>query len=118
MRRVQNRSAEILQTLIREHVHPGSIICTDLWKGYSAISESLKMEHRTVNHSMHFKDPITGTNTNTVEGNNNALKIMIEPRNRTKNIDEHLSEFVWRRKNASNLWGAFIHALKDVHYNI
>jgi hypothetical protein len=55
---------------------------------------------------------------NTVEGTNNGLKIMIRPRNRGPDMDNHLLEFVWRRKNASNLWEAFILALKEIHYDI
>jgi hypothetical protein len=74
--------------------------------------------HRTVNHSVNFTDPETGVNTNTIEGNNNALKIMIKPRNRVKNIGDRLGEFVWRRKHRTRLWEAFLEALRDVHYDL
>lgn len=54
--------------------------------------------------------------TNTVEGTNSALKMLICPRNRGPAVDSHLSEFVWRRQHHSRLWDAFIEALKDIHY--
>jgi hypothetical protein len=42
------------------------------------------------------------------------LKILIRPRNRTAEVDEHLEEFVWRRKHNAYLWDAFIAALQEV----
>jgi hypothetical protein len=114
---VQDRSASTLISLISSHVLPGSIILTDMWRGYSSITEELGMVHRTVNHSVTFKNPIDGTCTNTVEGTNNGLKIRIVPRNRVRDgIDEHLMEYVWRRKHEGHLWVAFMQALRDIHY--
>jgi transposase-like protein len=116
--RVENRSAETLIPIIEAHVDTGSIVNTDMWKGYSALDHHPDYEHHIVNHSRHFRDPETGVNTNTIEGTNNALKIMIKPRNRTAVIEDHLFEFVWRRKNRDDLWGAFMCALKDIHYDM
>lgn len=118
LHRVQDRKAATLEAIIQDHVEPGSIVQTDLWRGYSGIETNLGLIHQTVNHSKCFADPATGVNTNTVEGTNNALKIQIRPRNRTSQVDEHLSEFIWRRKNVDRLWDAFIDALKDVHYDL
>lgn len=118
LRRVQDRSASTLEAIITEHVKPGSRIHTDLWKGYAGIASHLEFVHDTVNHSKYFKDPVTGVNTNAIEGTNNALKIQIRPRNRTQDVDEHLSEFIWRRKNSARLWLAFLEAMRDIHYDI
>ena len=113
---VQSRDAETLREVISRHVAPGSIIHTDMWRGYLGL-ESLGYEHQTVNHSENFRDPETGVNTNTVEGTNNALKISVPSRNRTTDfIDEHLTTFIWRRKNSHELWIAFLRALRDVGY--
>ena len=114
--KVVDRCASTLEEVIGRHILPGSIVHTDLWKGYSGLSSNLSLEHRTVNHLIGFKDHETGVHTNTVEGTNYALKLFIRPRNRTAEVDEHLEEFVWRRKHNSNLWEVFIEALKDVHY--
>jgi transposase-like protein len=116
--RVEDRTAETLLEVIRNHVAQGSKVITDRFRSYSRLSPELGFDHLTVNHSVTFKDPITGANTNTIEGNNNALKIAIRVQNRTKKIESHLSEFIWRRKKNNNLWGAFIEALREIHYDL
>jgi len=69
-----------------------------------------------VNHSQHFVNPEDGTHTNTIEGTWNGIKMKTASRKRSRvGMEEHLSEFIWRRKNKDNLWGAFIDALKTVH---
>lgn len=116
---VADRSSRTLLEVISRHVAVGSIIYTDMWKGYSSINTRLGLEHHTVNHSKGFKDWHTGVHTNTVEGTNNGLKYHIHARNRTANsMEEHLLEFIWRRRNATALWEAFIIALKEIHYDI
>jgi ISXO2-like transposase domain len=57
--RVENRSAETSREIIARRVAVGSIICTDMWRGYQDL-ESLGMSHDTVNHSEYFRDPGTG----------------------------------------------------------
>ena len=114
---VENRSSETLLEIIDRHVLPGSIIHTDMWAGYSRVAENGTFQHMTVNHSRHFRDLITGVHTNTMEGTWNRIKQVIRPRNRVANeMEEHLWEFIWRRKNKDNLWEALIAALKDVYY--
>jgi transposase-like protein len=117
MVKVQDRTAETLLDIISRHVLPGSIVYTDMHRGYSQIETRLGLSHATVNHSLFFRDPVTGVTTNTIEGTNNALKIMIKPRNRTRDVDDHLAEFVWRRKHNGHLWEAFVAALRDIHYD-
>lgn len=115
---VEDRSADTLLDLISRHVLPGSIVLTDMWRGYSGIEARLGLEHRTVNHSKGFLNPETGTHTNTVEGTWNGLKICIGPRGRVREGMEHrLGEFQWRRNNADRLWDSFIELLRDTHYD-
>ena len=72
-----------LEEIILRRVRPGTHIITDCWAGYNGLVEkgddiyfyvSFKMfpylgySHSTVNHSRHFKDPVTGTHSNTIEG--------------------------------------------------
>lgn len=114
---VENRSADTLLGIIERHVLPGSVVHTDLWRGYSALDDSFDYSHRTVNHSECFKDPNTGVHTNTIEGFWNGLKMQIKPRNRNKEeIEDHLFESIWRKKNSARLWISFLGALKDVSY--
>jgi hypothetical protein len=88
-----------------------------MWKGYARLCVDGTFEHLTVNHSKGFKNPVTGVHTNTIEGIWNGIKHSIESRNRiTEGIDDHLWEFLWRRKNNNNLWNAFINALHEISY--
>jgi len=113
---VPDRSAETLHDIIRQYVRPGSIINTDLWRGYNGLGMQ-GYQHHTVNHSTNFRDPATGACTNTIEGTWAGIKVGIPARNRTEdNMQDQLLEFLWRRKNANNLWGGFINALRDIYY--
>jgi transposase-like protein len=114
---VESRDARTLLDVISSHVLPGSIVYTDMWKSYASINEVLGLEHFTVNHSIHFKDPQTGVHTNTVEGLWNGIKLGIKPRNREKDgMDEHLMEFIWRRINKNTLWDSLLTAMNEIHY--
>jgi hypothetical protein len=115
---VERRSKRTLLAILKDHLYPESILHTDLWKGYLGASEECGVVHRTVNHSLHFKDPTTGTHTNTIEGTWNGLKMKIAPRNRVAhNMNYHLFEFIWRRMNKDNIWGAFMQGIRDIHYD-
>ena len=113
---VENRNSETLKEIIQRNVHQGSIIHTDMWRGYSCI-EQLGMEHKVVNHSKNFKDPISGVHTNTIEGTWSGLKRSIPIRNRNKDtVGEHILTFIWMRQNEGNLWNAFMKALAETCY--
>ena len=113
---VPDRSADTLLAAIRQHVLPGSVIHTDLWRGYARLEE-YGYVHRTVNHAIAFRDPETGVHTNTIEGTWNGMKARIAPRNRTEGlVGGHLWEFIWRRKHHNNLWEGFTDALASIHY--
>lgn len=115
---VDTRDSDTLQKVIHDHVRSGSIIYTDRWKGYSWIYERPYYEHETVNHSVTFKDEITGVHTNTVEGTNSGLKRMIPERGRVKEgIENRLAEFIWRRKcEGSDTWECLLDAFREVKY--
>jgi len=63
---VERRDAATLMEVILRHVAPGSIVHTDLWRGYNDLSDFLDVEHRTVNHSQYFVNPDDGTHTNAI----------------------------------------------------
>jgi len=114
---VYDRTAATLHDIISRHVAPGSIVYTDLWRGYIGISELNNITHGTVNHSQNFVDPNTGVHTNTIEGTWNGIKLNISPRNRTKDaVTNHLLEFIWRKKNRNDPWAGFLNALRTTRY--
>lgn len=70
---VDNRKRETLEALLTKYVHPESVIPSDFWKAYTHLS-SIFSSHKTINCSRAFKDPETGVNTNTIEGNWTGVK--------------------------------------------
>lgn len=114
---IEKRDKTTLLEIVSQHLLPGTVVYTDLWKGYSRLNEELGLTHRTVNHSLFFKDPVTQVHTNTIEGTWNGIKLRLQPRNRVKEgIDEHLFEFIWRHRSAGDEWNSFVKALAEVAY--
>ena len=71
-----------------------SIIHSDCWKGYKNVIKKF-YKHLTVNHSVEYKNKITGCHTNTIEGNWSAVKLNIPYRGRTKDkINLYLVRFM------------------------
>ena len=86
LQRVDKRDRRTLMEVIQKHVRSGSIVYTDCWKAYNCLTPRLGLEHKTVNHSLHFKDPKTGVHTNSIEGTWNKVKMNIAPRSYSKAI--------------------------------
>ena len=63
---VEHRDVATLLPLILYHIRPGSILYSDEWKVYSRITATTGISHETVNHSLHFVDPVTGAHTHRV----------------------------------------------------
>lgn len=57
---VPERSKECLLNVIKEWIMPGTTIISDCWKAYNCL-ENEDFVHYTVNHSLNFVDPDTGT---------------------------------------------------------
>jgi ISXO2-like transposase domain len=111
---VKQRDARTIDRIVNRHVKRGSIIITDMWRGYGNLRLNVRYRHIRVNHGENFVDPVTGAHTNTIEGTWNGIKLKIQPRNRDERfINEHLLEFIWRRKNRDHLWEGFLDALRN-----
>ena len=112
--KVENRTKLTLEKLLIEYVHDGSIIYSDCWKAYSRLSE-IFMDHKTVNHSLHFVDPNTNVHTNTIEGTWFGVKQQVSNGKKTvKSIDAYLIRFVLERNYGKNM---FFELLKLLLYN-
>ncbi|GBM62184.1 hypothetical protein AVEN_189398-1 [Araneus ventricosus] len=64
---VEDRTAETLIEITKKYVEPGTTVLSDCWKSYRPLTEEGYV-HYTVNHSVNFKDPITGVHTNGIVG--------------------------------------------------
>jgi len=59
------------------------------------------------------------THTQTIEGNNCAVKKAIPVHKRSgEDLQDRLFEFMWRRNNAGNLWAALLKGLATVRYGV
>ena len=63
---VPNRSSETLLPIIQRWIHASSIIHSDQWSAYNALS-SLGFTHATVNHFQNFVNLVNNVTTNHVE---------------------------------------------------
>lgn len=117
---VQKRDKKTLLPLIKRYIHPGSRIISDGWATYKSIPniDGSDFEHFFVNHNKNFKCPVTGVDTNTIEGKWNGIKGKIPKQGyRTpERLGLYLDEQVWRDLNEEDLWGAMLKALKTVKY--
>uniref|UniRef100_A0A0G4I302 ISXO2-like transposase domain-containing protein n=1 Tax=Chromera velia CCMP2878 TaxID=1169474 RepID=A0A0G4I302_9ALVE len=107
---VKDRTAQTMEDFIEKYIHPGSILYSDMWKGYctARIVDTLVSGHNTINHSKDFVDPETGVHTNTIESTWRVLKARV-PRSswRESRILPRLTEMQWRRQHHATLWESF-----------
>ena len=95
---VSDRSAETLLEVINRACRPGTIIYSDEWAAYRKIQEKLGLEHKTVNHSLHFVDPNTSVHTQNIESYwaKQKQKIKAMKGIRASELPLLLKEFVWK----------------------
>ena len=75
MELVPRRDAATLLPIVQQHVLPGTIIWSNEWVAYNRVAVLPGVAgHEVVNHSLHFVDPTTEVNTQTVESYWNRVK--------------------------------------------
>ena len=113
---IPDRSAKTLRNVISDAVLPGTVIHTDCWSGYNSLGKlrGKPFKHLRVNHSKNFKDPISGSCTNLIEGHWNVCKLRnrIQCGTRRDRIESYLSQHMWRERNRGT--DLFAEILKDV----
>ena len=79
---VEDRTADTLVYIIKQHIKPLTTIISVCWRAYSSLN-SEGFTYLTVNHSVNFVDPDSGAHTNTIESTWRALKKSL-PKNGTQ----------------------------------
>ncbi|GFV18000.1 putative transposase-like protein [Trichonephila clavipes] len=69
----KRKSKDTLLASIKSNIKEGTTIISDCWKSYDCLEDEGFL-HLSVNHKMYFKDPETGSHTNSIEGSWSAIK--------------------------------------------
>ena len=94
---VPMRDAATLLPIVQQWVLPGTTIHSDMWQAYNQLG-NMGYPHGTVNHSLHFVDPVTGVTTNHVEAMWQRAKTKFKAQHGSTNremIPDYLAEFMW-----------------------
>ena len=111
---VDNRDAATLIPLIQANVIPGTTIWTDGWLAYGALGAA-GYQHASVNHSIHYVDPLTGVHTNHIESRWNACKHFLKAKwgISRQYLPTYLDEYMWMsRRPREQLFGDIISAIR------
>lgn len=113
---VKDREALTLLSIIYEKCNRGTTVYSDCWSSYNKISNFKDFKHQTVNHSLNFVDPNTGTCTNKIESLWNACKHKFKEMHGCKRskIQSYIDEFVWRYNNNCDRKECFNLILKEI----
>lgn len=111
---VENRNTETMVRILMQHVLPGTTVITDKWAAYKKAMDEMNMyEHKVINHSINFVDPLDPTtHTQNIEGLWSRSKFFIRKRSGLHQ-DQHfefLLQFIWeykieKRKRINSLLG-------------
>lgn len=114
---VDKRDSRTLMSYIERYVASGTTIITDGWSGYNSLANSaVGYLHQVVNHSLYFKDPITGAHTNTIEGTWMHLKKSLPKHGTVKsNYDSYFLEWLYRKKFNDQTFGNFLEHIRIVY---
>ena len=113
---VDCQNAATLLPIIQAHVKPGTIVWSDQWRAYSNVGSLQNVSsHQTVNHSVEFKNPISGVHTNNIESYWERVKSKIKKMKGCKreNLSSYLDEFLWRERYGSDSKTAFTGLIGD-----
>jgi transposase-like protein len=94
---VPDVEAKTLIPLIKQHVKPGSTVCSDTWKSYTGIAAKGYV-HRLVEHGKGEYSDKKGNHINGLEGFWGYLKRRLAAKGgiRKERLPLYLAEYVWR----------------------
>ena len=113
MQIVDRRNAETLLPIIQRHILPGSIVYSDQWAAYNRVGNIAGLEHHTVNHTLHFVDPVTGVHTQNIESYWNRCKTKIKSMKgvRRHMLPGYLDEFMWRERAGADKFNEILNEI-------
>jgi hypothetical protein len=97
-----SENQEDADRIATEWIARGSTIFSDRGAAFNHMAAVTGGTHGTVNHSKTFVDPVTGINSNTVEGRNKQMKEFLKRSGRTFAINDNvlwgnLAQYIWQQ---------------------
>ena len=117
MQVVNQRDAATLLPIIQQHTKPSTEVHSDEWAAYNNMSSLPNVStHRTVNHSLHFKDPVTGVHTNHIESYWSRIKTKLKCMKgcHCHQLPLYLDEFMWRERHGKKPRLVFESICRDI----
>lgn len=98
LRLVEDKSTASLIPLIYDVCRPGTMIVSDEWAAYNFLVASNTFQHMTVNHSLHFIDPVTRVHTQNIESYWAKAKYRIKMKKGVYGtlLESYLDEFMFK----------------------
>ena len=93
---VPNRKKATLIPVLKYKIKEETIIWSDGWSSYFCLGSHFE-DWNYVNHTRHFKDPVTGINTNRCEGNWKWLKDNIPDGSPREKIEEYVQLYNFKQ---------------------
>ncbi|GFT70131.1 DDE_Tnp_IS1595 domain-containing protein [Nephila pilipes] len=93
---VHDRSRETLVSTIQEWIEPGTTIYSDCWKAFESLGQE-GYNHLTVNHNLHFVDPVINCHTNSTGGTWRNVKTTLPHYNRQADFQFYLALYLFRK---------------------
>ena len=114
---VSARDAATLLPIIQTHTVPGTTINSDQWAAYNRVQSLGNIAtHNSVNHSLHFVDPVTGVHTQHVESYWQRVKGKLKRMKgcHHQQLTSYLDEFLWRERYGKSAGTAWTNILQDI----
>ena len=114
---VQRRDAATLLPIIQQHVAAGTVVHSDEWRAYHQVSQLPNVaNHSTVNHSITFVDPVSGTHTQNVESYWAKAKAKLKKMKgcHAHQLPSYLDEFMWRERHGRSRGEALTNIMRDI----
>ena len=107
---VNQRNAATLLSIIQAHIAPGTVVHSDEWAAYNHVATLPNVaSNSTVNHSITFINPVTGTHTENIESYWSRIKTKFKRMKgcHANQLPSYLDEFMWRERHGATRRVAF-----------
>ena len=103
---VAQRDAATLLPLVQQYTKPDTEVWSDDWRAYNIVGSLANVSrYQTVNHPLHFKDPVTGVHTEHIESYWNRVKTKLKRMKQChcSQLPSYLDKFMWFERHGTTV---------------